>query len=323
MGVYSEYIDQNMSFQELQKEQKKQIKRIEEIRKRPLMVFASDLNKGKAPILINETDKIPFQDQLANVNSKEIDVLLETPGGYAEIVDDLVTYMRGKFDKVGIIIPGTAKSAGTIFTMSGDEILMTEMGALGPIDAQVQFNGNSRLSADAFIDGLNNIKDEVEEKGMLNKAYIPMLQTINPGMIEHCKNAQNLSSTLVNNWLAQYKFKYWDTHSSSGEPVTEEEKKNRAEEIAVELCRHKRWLSHAKSIRIKELRELGLIVSRIEDNEELFDAVNRYKILLHLVFDKTPIYKVYETATSQIYRSQKAESITPQIITPKSGDKKK
>ncbi len=304
MGVYTEYIDENFSFQQLQAERKKQIKRIEQIRKRPLLVFAADLKKANVPILINEADKIPFKDQVANIKSDEIDILLETPGGYAEVVDDLVNYLRKNYSKVGIIVPGTAKSAGTIFTMGGDEIFMTDMSALGPIDAQVQFNGNNRLSADAFIDGLDNIKDEVLTKGKLNPAYIPMLQNINPGMIEHCKNAQSLSRTLVKSWLEKYKFKYWDTHSSTGKPVTQEEKENRANTIASKLCEHKKWLSHGRSIRIDDLRDLGLKVDRIEDKPDLYDAVNRYNILLHLTFDSTTIYKVYETATSQIFSSQ-------------------
>jgi ClpP class serine protease len=42
---------------------------------------------------------------------------------------------------VGIIVPGMEKSAGTIFTMAADEILMGTTSALGPIDAQMVSNG--------------------------------------------------------------------------------------------------------------------------------------------------------------------------------------
>lgn len=49
--------------------------------------------------------------------------------------------IRSRHERIGIIIPGMAKSAGTIFSMAGDEILMGDTSALGPIDAQVVSNG--------------------------------------------------------------------------------------------------------------------------------------------------------------------------------------
>lgn len=67
----------------------------------------------------------------------------------------MVHLVRSKYNNVGIIIPGTAKSAGTIFAMAGNEILMGNSSALGPIDAQI-INHNKRFSADAFLDGLKN-----------------------------------------------------------------------------------------------------------------------------------------------------------------------
>jgi ClpP class serine protease len=65
--------------------------------------------------------------------------------------------------KSGIIIPGSAKSAGTIFTMAGDEILMSPNSSLGPIDAQVMMNGK-RFSADAFPDGFAKINPDYVHK---------------------------------------------------------------------------------------------------------------------------------------------------------------
>ena len=127
--------------------------------KRDIIVYASDLTKN-APTLIDYSDLLPFNDQLADLKGKEIDIILETPGGYAEVVEDLVNLVRDKYEKVGIIIPGYAKNAGTIFAMAGDEILMGPMSALGPIDAQILSNGK-RFSDDPFLEGLENIKREV------------------------------------------------------------------------------------------------------------------------------------------------------------------
>jgi ClpP class serine protease len=82
--------------------------------------------------------------------------------------------------------------------MAGDEILMGKTSALGPIDAQMIYPGTGkRFSADALLEGLEKIKKEVLDTGKLNPAYIPILQNISPGEIQHCENAQAFSRTLV------------------------------------------------------------------------------------------------------------------------------
>jgi len=308
MGIYSEYINQRLSFEQITNERKVQLKRISEIRQRDILVYASDSNKSNLPISILPADLLPFKDQLSYLTTDKVDVLLETPGGIAETVEDLVKLVRSRHNQLGIIIPGMAKSAGTIFSMAGDDILMGDTSSLGPIDAQIVSNGK-RFSADAFLDGLEKIKKEVLESGKLNPAYIPMLQSISPGEIQHFENAQNFSKTLVKNWLSQYKFKNWETHNSSGEIVTPEEKESQANEIANKLCKHSDWLTHGRSIRIQDLLEMGLKIYDYSKETNLNDAIERYYTLLRLTFDLTGIYKIFETCNSQIYQSASQAAI--------------
>jgi predicted RNA-binding Zn-ribbon protein involved in translation (DUF1610 family) len=315
MGIYSEYINQRMTFDQITAERKKQLKRISSIRKRDTIVYASDFNKGTAPVSILPPDLIPFKDQLSYIKTQEVDVIIETPGGIAETVEDMVELIRSKHEKVGIIIPGMAKSAGTIFSMAGDEILMGNTSSLGPIDAQVVSNGK-RFSADAFLDGLEKIKKEVSDTGKLNPTYIPMLQNISPGEIQHFENAQNFSKTLVTNWLSRYKFKYWEKHSSTGETVSQREKEIRAEEIATKLCKHSDWLTHGRSIRIKDLNEMRLQIFDYSTENDLNDAIERYYTLIRMTFDLTGIYKIFETCCSQIYQSISQANL-PAIPIPK------
>jgi predicted RNA-binding Zn-ribbon protein involved in translation (DUF1610 family) len=301
MGFYSEYLDKHLNFDQITQERKKYLKRISEIRgERDILVYASDLTKANASISIDYSDLLPFQDQLANLKGTNIDIILETPGGFAEVVEDLVKLVRNKYEKVGIIIPGYAKSAGTIFAMAGDEILMGPMSALGPIDAQIIAN-NKRFSAEAFLEGLEKIKKEVIKEGKLNPAYIPILQNISPGEIQHCENAQNFSKKIVTDWLSEYKFKYWDQHSSTGKPVTDKEKRKRANEIAAILCRQSKWLTHGRSIKIDDFKKLRLKITDFSIQNELNEVILRYYTLLRMSFE-TNIYKIFETVESQIYR---------------------
>lgn len=312
MGVYSEYLDKQFSFDELSKERKKQLKRISDIRGRDVLVYASNIN-ANAPTSIDYSDILPFSDQLSNLSSENIDIILETPGGLAEVVEDLVKLVRNKHKNVGIIVPGTAKSAGTIFSMAADEILMGELSALGPIDAQIVSNGK-RFSADAFLEGLNKIRQEATSKKSLELAYIPMLQNLSPGEIQHCENAQKFSKTLVTNWLKEYKFKDWSMHETSQTPVTDGDKEKRAEEIADLLCNHSHWLTHGRSIKMQDLRNMKLSITDYTQDTELNDAITRYHTLLQMSFE-TNIYKIYETPNSQIYRStNQTPPIDQQII---------
>ena len=301
MGFYSEYLDKHLNFAQITEERKKHLRSISHIRgDRDILVYASDLTKVNANIAIDYSDLLPFQDQLANLKGNNIDIILETPGGFAEVVEDLVKLVRNKYEKVGIIIPGYAKSAGTIFAMAGDEILMGPMSALGPIDAQIISN-NKRFSAEAFLEGLEKIKKEVIKEGKLNPAYIPILQNISPGEIQHCENAQTFYKKLVADWLSKYKFKYWEKHSSTSKPVTDKEKRKRANQIAAILCRQSKWLTHGRSIKIDDFEELRLKITDFSAQNKLNEAILRYYTLLRMSFE-TNIYKIFETVESQIYK---------------------
>jgi Serine dehydrogenase proteinase len=314
MGIYSEYINKRLTFDQISKERKDQLERISKLRGRDILVYASDSNKVNAPISILPPDLLPFKDQLTYIKTENIDIILETPGGIAETVEDMVELIRLKYARVGIIIPGMSKSAGTIFAMAGDEILMGISSALGPIDAQIVSNGK-RFSADAFLDGLEKIKNEVLSTGKLNPAYIPILQSISPGEIQHFENAQNFSKILVKKWLTSYKFKYWEIHKSTGKTVTLKEKETRADEIANKLCKHSDWLTHGRSIRIPDLELMRLEILNYSMKQELCDAIERYYTLLRITFDLTGIYKIFETSRSQIYQSISQAAI-PSIPLP-------
>ncbi len=301
MGYYSEYLNSLKNYDAIVKERKKQLKRIAELRgNKNIFTIASDYMQTKAPVNIDFSDLLPIADQIDNLTGDEIDIILETPGGSGEVAEDIVRLIRNKFSKVGFIIPGWCKSAGTIIALSGDEILMDELSALGPIDAQIYREGKV-FSAHAFLEGLEKIKKEVEETGVLNKAYIPILQGISPGEIEHCENSLKFARILVSSWLKNYKFAKWEIHSSTGETVSEEEKAIRSEEIAKDLCNHSKWLTHGRSIKYDDLHEMRVKITDLNDHLELKEAVRRYYIVLRMSFDAN-LYKIFETTNSQIYR---------------------
>jgi ClpP class serine protease len=317
MGVYGEYLNQPLArnFGLLSQERKKQLSRISQARGgRDVLVFAADISKGVPGTSIEYADLAPLNDLVANLKGKRLDLILETPGGSGEVVEDIVRLLHGKYEELAVIVPGWAKSAGTLLTMAADEILMGPTSALGPIDAQLLWQGK-RFSADALLESFEKIKGEVEQTGTLNKAYIPMLQGISPGELQAAQNALDFAKRLTREWLVKYKFKNWTTHHTDqaklGQAVTEEEKMQRAEEIASKLGDHRRWLTHGRSLNSKDLTEMRLVITDYTADAKLSDAIARYHALMQISFSTTNLHKIFETSTDQILKF-----VSPNVAPP-------
>jgi hypothetical protein len=316
VGAYSEYLNRPWTAPDLDAERKVQLKRISQLRGgRDILVIASDMTKNIPNVsnALDFSDILPVQDQLSVLKGKALDVIIETPGGLAEVAEDIVRQIRARYERVGMVIPGWAKSAGTILAMAGDEILMGNGSALGPIDPQIGFAVGKRFSADAFLEGLNKIKEEVQNTGKLNAAYIPILQNVSPGEIQNCLNARAFSQVLVRDWLVQYKFKFWKKHAKTGKEVTHAEKVKQAGEVAKALCDHSKWLTHNRSIRREDLEDLGLQITNYSDNPDLEDAITRHYTLLKMTFDMINAYKIFETPETQVLRIF-AQAVPSQLL---------
>jgi len=301
MGYYSDYLNMNLDFGGLTDQRKVQLTKIAKLRGgRDIFIIAADLNMQDPRTMIDYSDILAVEDQLQSLGGEAIDVIIETPGGYAEVAEDIVRRLRNKYNDIAYIIPGWAKSAGTILAMSGDEILMGPSSALGPIDAQMSWQGKA-FSAGAMLDMFNKIKEEVNATGVLNKAYIPILQSMSLGELQNADNAQKFSQTLVAQWLVQYKFKNWSQHSTTRKPVTQQEKEERATEIAEQLCAHDKWLTHRRSIKINDLVQMRVKITDYATMPELEEAIQRYYTLLQMSF-ATNMYKLFETPTTQLFR---------------------
>jgi len=320
MGLYTEYLDK-LDIDGVHAERKAQLKRIGQLRGgRVVLSYAADLNaQFKAQLAsIDYSDIQLFKDQLANLSGNALDLLIETPGGNGEIAEQIVRMVRDKFTDVAFIIAGVAKSAGTIMAMSADEILMGPSSALGPIDAQIIRDGK-RFSAHALITRFEKVQKQVKETGKLDMTYVPMLQRLSLGELEDAQRSLDFAGELVKEWLVKYKFKNWDRHTSSGQPVTPDEKIVRADEIAKTLCDHGKWKTHGRSIMVSDLKSMGLRITYYADHADLFDAIERYHTLLLMTFSMTSVYKIIETPDSQVVRFIAPPAQLPPTLLPGPG----
>jgi hypothetical protein len=210
-------------------------------------------------------------------------ILLNTPGGSAETVEKMVEIIRHHYKEVYFVVPDYAMSAGTIFCMSGDKIFMDYSSSLGPIDPQV-FNGTTYVPALGYLDKVNELLEKAKD-GTLTQAEFLILQNQDLAMLRSYEQARELTITLLKNWLVEFKFKDWTTHRTNpqkiGEPVTIEEKKQRAEEIADKLGNNKIWHSHARMINITKLKSvLRLEIEDYSNNPDLRNLIRNYNDLL-------------------------------------------
>ena len=202
----------------------------------------------------NENMMLQIVEELAqDPNKKEqLAILLTTNGGSAMAVERYVNIIRKHYNKVIFIVPDYAYSAGTIFCMSGDEIWMDYFSVLGPIDPQVPNKEGRYVPALGYLDKVNELIAKAQA-GKLTQAEFLILKDFDLAELRQYEQAKELTISLLKNWLVKYKFKNWSTHSSTGQPVTPNDKKKRAEEIAGKLGDNKLWKSHGRPINIEAL----------------------------------------------------------------------
>jgi hypothetical protein len=133
--------------------------------------------------------------------------------------------------------------------------------SLGPIDPQV-FNGKNWVPALGYLDKVEELITK-SFNGTISQAELLMLREQDLAMLRRHEQARDLTIALLKEWLVKYKFKNWNTHSSTGKPVTLQEKEMRATEIARDLGDNKIWHSHGRSIGIGALTHI--LKLKVED----------------------------------------------------------
>jgi len=312
MGFMSEYIKRKLSAADLELELLQLISDYNKLRQTFAVVFVAATGKPIPDIPLSQDDYYLIHDLLREVDSPKVDIYLETPGGSAEAVEEIVKCLRSRFDQVSFVVSGEAKSAGTIMVLSADEILMTETGSLGPIDAQVKI-GRSVVSAYDYKEWTEGKREEAEKVGKLNPFDATMVAQISPSELSGVYHALKYAEELVVDWLVKYKFRNWVVTETRKVPVTEEMKVKRAEEIARELINHARWRSHGRSIKAEDLDEIGLKVTKVESDAKLSDIVYRIQTVCRLLFSSTNIYKIFATEKAKVFKKAVPVSATPRI----------
>ncbi len=228
---------------------------------------------------IGDEDMNGFMEVIHGLDrSKGLDLMLHTPGGDLAATEAISHYVRKTFDKnVRAIIPQIAMSGGTILACGCEKIIMGEHSALGPIDPQIGGIPASGL-VEEFEQACNDVKQDSAKLSLwqfiLNKYY--------PTLINQCGKAIAWSKEIVQKQLVEVMLR------------DENDKEEKAKHIAEMLSDNSKHKSHSRHIHIDELRDAGLRVARLEDDNELQNLVLTVHHAYTHTFIKGPSVKIIE-----------------------------
>lgn len=238
--------------------------------KRDTIIYASAFTSHKGPeiptVIMSVTleDVQGFMSALHGLRGRELDLILHSPGGSMEAADQIVQYLRNKYDHIRAIIPQNAMSAATMIACACDELIMGKHSAIGPIDPQITFptmTGSFTAPAQSILDEFDQAKKEVEANPATAPLWISKIQAYPHGFLNICVTTLQLAQQKVEEWLNSYMFSDMS------------KRKQKGKKIAKWLGNAKLHKTHGRPINIDSAREVGLKVTALEDDQTLQERV--------------------------------------------------
>lgn len=231
----------------------------------------------RGQIAFGADDRIRDAVENFDKRRRKLVFVLETSGGFAEDARRISDALRHHYREVDFLIPSHAMSAGTILALSGNAIWMDYYSVLGPVDPQVPSrDGRQLVPALGYLVRYEDLMDKAN-RGQAGAAELQILLSFDQGELYAYGQARDLSVALLEEWLASYKFRNWTETETRKLPVTEQMRKERANEIANKLNDTRKWNSHGIGINMQRLRrELKLHIDDFGKSRPLRVAVRNY-----------------------------------------------
>ena len=227
-----------------------------------------------------------FMSSLNGLGNDNLDIIIHSPGGSSEAVEQIVQYLRSKYHHIRAIVPQNAMSAATMLACACDEIIMGKHSAIGPIDPQITFpmqNGSLFTApAHSILNEFNQAKTEILANPGVAPLWIPKLANWPAGILDICNNTIQLSKDMVKNWLASYMF------------ASQPNRENKADAIANWLGTFSNHLTHGRPISITEASSQGLVVTPLEGDQNLQEKVLSVFHASIVTFEVTNCVKIIE-----------------------------
>ena len=267
---------------------RKYLRRMADLTGRSVILYATAWLESRptapAEVQIGLADVQGLMEAVSNLDERELDLILHSPGGSAEAAESLVEYLRERFDHIRVFVPVAAMSAATMIALSADELVMAQHSQLGPIDPQFIIStpeGARSAPAQAILNQFELAKRECKTPENL-AAWMPILRTYAPGLLTQCQDSKELASEMVAGWLERYML------------LGDEDATGKAKRIASWFAGYESFRSHGRRVGRQQARDNGVRVVDLEDDDQLQDAVLSVHHATMHTFSGTPAHKIIE-----------------------------
>ena len=234
---------------------------------------------------ITTDDVASFMSAVHGLKADTLDLILHSPGGTLEAAEQIVQYLRSKYRRIRVIVPQNAMSAATMIACAADEIVMGRQSALGPIYPQITLltqNGQFTVAAHSLLSEFAQARAEVIKDPRVSPLWVCKIKDYPPGILHVCQQTSELAIERVEFWLASYML-----HGEENASIT-------ARRIAEWLGSADKHKTHGRPIGPEQALEAGLKVKRLEDDQDLQDAVLSVFHACAVTFEVTKCLKIVE-----------------------------
>lgn len=242
-------------------------RQIEEMRHRPLISYITSSRTDASAQMAS--DVIPeFANHILSIpeEKREVDILIVSMGGDPTVAWRIISMLRERFDKIGVLLPYAAFSAATLLSLGADEIVMHPFANLGPVDPQMTFSRRAsgkdgaqnpdtvRFSPEDLKHFLEFAKSDVgvSDQAQLGRVFELLCNDVNPLPIGAAKRSTHLSESMGEKLLS--------LHMSD---------QNKAKTIAESL--NTSFYHHGYPVGRMEAKDIGLPV--LDSDKKLEDLI--------------------------------------------------
>jgi hypothetical protein len=262
---------------------------------RPLLLLAADfINNDVVDYFYKFRRALINAAKSHQADGPDIDVLIHSPGGELNSCF-LIGRLLGRWLKSWeALVPGYACSGATLMCLGSSNIVMSQLGQLGPLDPQERFfDGERRSPIEAFrafselramvLDSVDHVMEfllerKVDPERALKAASEMVLQLIQPvvAKIEPC----DLGTLALDRLMAS---SYCERIASPDDPTKKTQRKVDLQSLVGS------YPTHDFVIDIEEARTLGFQLSEANPTlEDLFDEIRPLLEEIHLYVGFVP-----------------------------------
>lgn len=246
-------------------------------------------------VMVNQWDVKSIYSTLQELPSRcDIELIIHTLGGLPQKSKQIIEFFKSKLgnkNRLRIVIPEIAKSAGTLIVLGADNITMSTPSELGPIDPQIpRYSGGQvqYVPAWSYIDSFKYLQDNSkDDNGNLKHEFYPLLASFDTPFHQICINAVQETEKVAREFLAEGMLK---------------RTKTKIEEIIKFFLYDRR--PHEALIGSNEvIQKLGKSkVELLGENDELWKLYWELHCRICALLDKTSIVKLVEHIQGSLIR---------------------